>query len=231
MLEAENVHAYYGLSHVLQGVSFRVDEGEIVSLLGRNGAGKTTALMTVMGFLRPDPGTIRYRGRTISGLAPHQISHLGLGFVPQERGIFASLTTRENLTVAARSGERSRWSLGEIYALFPRLKERERNFGHQLSGGEQQMLAIARALMLNPAILVLDEPSEGLAPKIIEEIIEILRQLRRDGMACLLVEQNLRVALALADRHHVFSKGQVRFVGTSAELEANEEVKHVYLAV
>jgi branched-chain amino acid transport system ATP-binding protein len=230
MLELDNVHAYYGDSHVLHGVSMRLDKGEVVSLLGRNGAGKTTTVLTIMGYLKPDPGRILYGGEDLRGVPPHQVARRGFGFVPQERGIFASLTVEENLTVAARRG-RGRWTLALAYELFPRLKERRGNLGFQLSGGEQQMLAIARALMLNPDVILLDEPSEGLAPIIVEEIVRVLRTLKAEGLAVLLVEQNLRVALDLADRHYVLSKGQVRYTGTSRELEGNEHAMSEYLSV
>jgi branched-chain amino acid transport system ATP-binding protein len=228
MLQLHDVHAYYGKSHVLHGVSLGVDKGEIVSLLGRNGAGKTTTILTIMGYLAPDPGRIVYQGRDLRGMPPHALARQGFGFVPQERGIFPSLTVEENLTVAARSG---RWSLADAYRLFPRLEERRGNLGFQLSGGEQQMLAIARALMLNPDVILLDEPSEGLAPIIVEEIVRVLHSIKKEGLAVLLVEQNLRVALSLADRHYVMSKGEVHFTGTTNELEHNERVLSEYLSV
>ena len=217
MLEVDDVHVYYGQSHVLQGVSIGVGAGEVVSLLGRNGAGKTTAILSIMGYLKPRRGKIRYKGRDISALEPYQHASLGFGFVPQERGIFVSLTVRENLTVAARGG---RWALGDVYKLFPRLEERQANYGSQLSGGEQQMLAIARALMLNPEILILDEPSEGLAPVIVEEIVHTLKGLRAEGLAILLVEQNIHAAWAVADRHYVLGKGRVCLSGTSSEFKS-----------
>ncbi len=231
MLELEDVNAYYGSSQILHGVSMHVGESEAVSLLGRNGAGKTTTLLTIMGFLRPRPGSIRYRGRELSALSPFRISRLGVGFVPQERGIFPSLTVLENLTVAARKGETGAWRLADIYEIFPRLKERARNRGSQLSGGEQQMLSIARALLLNPSVLVLDEPSEGLAPMLVQEIIQVLRRLKENGLSILLVEQNLRTALAVADRHYVLAKGKVCFTGSAAEIEHNETVIREYLTV
>jgi branched-chain amino acid transport system ATP-binding protein len=231
MLSLQDVHAYYGDSHVLHGVSLELARGEVVCLLGRNGAGKTTTALTIMGYLAPRPGRIRFEDRDIGGWAPHRVSRAGIGFVPQERGIFPSLTVRENLTTTARRGENGRWTLQGVYELFPRLRERERNLGFQLSGGEQQMLSIARALMLNPTLLLLDEPSEGLAPLIVREIVDVLRTLKREGLAVLLIEQNLRAALALGDRHYVLSKGQVCFTGTSAELEGNEQVLRDYLSV
>ena len=231
MLDLENVNAYYGDSHILHGVSLAVKEGEVVCLLGRNGAGKTTTILTIMGYLKPRPGRILYRGRDIAALPPYAVARLGFGFVPQERGIFPSLTVRENLTVFARGTAGGRWTLERILELFPSLRARERNLGFQLSGGEQQMLAIARALMLNPSLLLLDEPSEGLAPMIVQDIIEVLRNLKREGLAILLVEQNLRTALAVADRHHVMNKGEICFSGSSGELEGNEFVLRNYLSV
>jgi branched-chain amino acid transport system ATP-binding protein len=231
MLDLDHVDAYYGDSHILHGVSFTVRDGEVVCLLGRNGAGKTTTIMTVMGYLHPRHGAIRYNGRDIGALSPYAVARLGFGLVPQERGIFPSLTVRENLTVFARSGRGNYWTIERIFALFPSLQARERNLGFQLSGGEQQMLSIARALMLNPSLLLLDEPSEGLAPLIVQEIVQVLHRLKGEGLAILLVEQNLRVALALADRHHVMNKGEICFTGSTAELEGNEFVLRNYLSV
>jgi branched-chain amino acid transport system ATP-binding protein len=231
MLNLENVESYYGDSHILHGISLTVRKGEVVCLLGRNGAGKTTTILTVMGYLHPRRGTIRLQGRDIDRLPPNAVARLGVGFVPQERGIFASLSVRENLTVFARGGPNGYWTLQRIFELFPILKARERNLGFQLSGGEQQMLSIARALMLNPALLLLDEPSEGLAPMIVKEIIDVLKRLKGAGLAILLVEQNLRVARAVADRHHVMSKGVICFTGGTAELENSESVLRNYLSV
>src|ERR1700722_12951096 len=231
MLELENVHAYYGDSHVLQGVSLVVNAGEVVCLLGRNGAGKTTTILATMGYLKPRSGRIVYSGCDIGALPPHAISRLGLGFVPQERGIFPSLTVVENLTVFARGGAERRWTLPRVFELFPGLRARAGNLGFQLSGGEQQMLSIARALMLNPSLLILDEPSEGLAPIIVQQIIEALKNLKSEGLSILLVEQNLRTALALGDRHHVLNKGEICYTGSSAELAGNDEVLRRYLAV
>lgn len=231
MLDLEDVNAYYGDSHILHGVSLTVRQGEVVCLLGRNGAGKTTTILTVMGYLQPRPGRIRYNGRDTAGLPPYAVARLGFGFVPQERGIFPSLTVRENLTTFARAGSEGAWTLEKIFELFPNLRARERNLGFQLSGGEQQMLSIARALMLNPALLLLDEPSEGLAPMIVREIIEALKRLKQEGLAILLVEQNLRTAFAVGDRHHVMNKGEICFTGSSAELEGNDFVLRNYLSV
>lgn len=235
MLEMENVHAYYGESHILHGVSLTVRPGEVVCILGRNGAGKTTTVLTLMGYLQPRPGHIRYNDRDIAGLPTHAVARLGFGFVPQERGIFPSLTVQENLTVFARKGSDDGrggdWTLTRIFDVFPVLRARERNLGFQLSGGEQQMLSIARALMLNPTLLLLDEPSEGLAPMIVEQIVEVLARLKGEGLAILLVEQNLRTAIALGDRHYVMDKGEICFIGSSAELEGNEFVLRNYLSV
>ena len=235
MLELENIHSFYGQSHILHGVSLVVRRGEVVCLLGRNGAGKTTTLLTVMGYLQPRPGCVRYNDRDVVGLPPHAVARLGFGFVPQERGIFPSLTVRENLTVFARNGNgrdaAGKWTLARIFDVFPILSARERNLGFQLSGGEQQMLSIARALMLNPALLLLDEPSEGLAPMIVQQIVNVLERLKSEGLAILLVEQNLRTALALGDRHYVMNKGEICFTGGSSELKGNEYILRNYLSV
>jgi branched-chain amino acid transport system ATP-binding protein len=231
MLELDNVDAYYGESHILHGVALAVGPGEAVCLLGRNGAGKTTTVLTIMGYLKPRVGRIRYAGRNIAGREPYAVARLGVGFVPQERGIFPSLTVAENLTVFARAPARPRWTLPRVFELFPNLRERARNLGFQLSGGEQQMLSIARALMLNPSLLLLDEPSEGLAPLVVREIVAVLRTLKREGLAVLLVEQNLHTALALGDRHYVMNKGEICFTGSSSELEGNEYVLRNFLSV
>lgn len=230
MLELQSIHSFYGDSSVLRGVSLKVGSGEVVCVLGRNGAGKTTTVLTTMGYLRPRPGRVLWQGQDIAGERPYQIARRGFGFVPQERGVFPSLSVRENLTVCARA-KSGGWDLDAVFDLFPRLAERQANLGFQLSGGEQQMLAIARALMMNPEILLLDEPSEGLAPLIVAEIVEVLRRLKRQGMPTLLVEQNLAVALELGDRHYVLSKGEVCFEGSSSQLKANEHVLKTYLSV
>jgi branched-chain amino acid transport system ATP-binding protein len=238
MLEIEDVHAYYGESHILQGVSLLVGPGEIVCLLGRNGSGKTTTILTVMGYLQPRRGRIRYNNREVGSLPPYAVARLGVGFVPQERRIFPSLTVLENLTVFARRAVRSNgasvadpWTLRRIFEIFPALHARERNLGFQLSGGEQQMLSIARALMLNPRLLLLDEPSEGLAPMIVQQILKVLAKLKGEGLGILLVEQNLRAALAVGNRHYVMNKGEVCFSGSSADLESNDLVLRNYLSV
>jgi branched-chain amino acid transport system ATP-binding protein len=230
-LQLDNVHAYYGASHVLQGITLDVKQGEVVSLLGRNGAGKTTTLLTVMGYLNPKPGSVHFEGRNISGLAPYRISRAGVGFVPQERGIFKSLTVLENLTVSARAGKRSMWTLADVFKLFGRLKERQHFRGTNLSGGEQQMLAIARALLLNPSLLILDEPSEGLAPLIVEEIVKVLLEVRNAGVPILIVEQSIKTAFAVADRHYILTKGAVSFEGRTDELQGNKTLLHQHLGI
>jgi branched-chain amino acid transport system ATP-binding protein len=231
MLDVNEIHTYYGDSHVLRGISLKVRRGEVTSILGRNGAGKTTTVLTVMGYLKPRRGQVVYGGKDISSLPSHRISRMGIGFVPQERGVFPSLSVEENLTVAARAGRDGRWTLEKIYQLFPRLKERKDNRGFQLSGGEQQMVSIARALMLNPSVIILDEPSEGLAPLIVDEIVEILKRVKSEGMAILLIEQNLSVALDLGDQHYVLSKGEVCFTGNSDSLRNNDSVLRDHLSV
>jgi len=234
LLRLDGVHASYGDGDVLQGVSLAVAPGRVLSLLGRNGAGKTTALKTIMGILAPRAGSIRFAGDDIAGLPPHRIARAGLGYVPETRGVFPSLSVLENLTVAARAGAMpgaSDWSLDRVFALFPRLHERRHGSGGRLSGGEQQMLAIARALLTNPRLLLLDEPTEGLAPIVIDSIEQVLRQLKATGLAILLVEQNLPFALAFADEVAVLGKGQVRWTGTPTEIAAAEDVKHRWLGL
>jgi branched-chain amino acid transport system ATP-binding protein len=234
VLELRDVHAYYGESHILQGVSLDVVEGEAVSLLGRNGAGKTTTMHSIVGFLAPPIGSIRFRGAELAGRPPYAIARLGVGLVPQGRRVFRSLTVRENLLIAAREASPSRsrgWTLEQAYARFPRLEERASLYGDQLSGGEQQMLAIARAMLTRPEILLLDEPSEGLAPLIVEEIGQLAIELKRAGMPILLVEQHLPLALSVADRVFVMNKGAIVFEGTPQALLADEPLQHRYLGV
>jgi len=233
LLRLDEVQAYYGESHVLQGVSLALAPGEVLSLLGRNGAGKTTTLKTVMGILRSRGGSIEFAGTPVERLAPYRIARLGIGYVPETRGIFQSLSVEENLTLAARSGEGggSAWTLQRIFDLFPRLRERRDSGGAKLSGGEQQMLSIARALLTNPRLLILDEPTEGLAPVVVEEIEAVLSRLKAEGLSILLVEQNLAFALAFADRVAVLGKGRVRWSGTSAELDQAEEIRHRWLGL
>ena len=229
MLEVEGIHTYYGESHVLQGVSLRVDPGEVLAILGRNGMGKTTLIRTIIGFTPPREGRVLYEGTEITRLPPFRMVALGMALVPQGRRVFPSLSVRENLDVARR-GE-GRWSLESVYALFPRLRERAGNRANKLSGGEQQMLAIGRALMSNPDLLLMDEPTEGLAPLLVREVGRVITELKRSGLSILLVEQNLALALSVADRVHVLSRGQIVHTGTPAELMGNDDVKTRYLGV
>jgi branched-chain amino acid transport system ATP-binding protein len=231
ILQLEDVNAFYGASHVLHGISLGIGEGEAVSLLGRNGAGKTSTLLSVMGFLKPRPGKVTYKGRDITGLSPNRISRAGIGFVCQERGIFKSLTVKENLTVAARRGFGPAMKLDDIYRLFPRLEERQSLRGTQLSGGEQQMLSIARALLLHPELLILDEPSEGLAPMIVQEIVGVLNDVRKTGLSILLVEQNIHTAFAIADRHYILTKGAISFEGTTEQIRGDEQLLKQQLGI
>ena len=228
-LEVEGVHTYYGESHVLQGVSLRVDPGEVLAILGRNGMGKTTLIRTIVGFTPPREGRVLYEGTEITRLPPFRMVALGMALVPQGRRVFPSLSVRENLDVARR-GE-GRWSLEQVYALFPRLGERAGNRANKLSGGEQQMLAIGRALMSNPDLMLMDEPTEGLAPLLVREVGRVIGELKRSGLSILLVEQNLALALSVADRVHVLSRGQIVHSGTPAELMGNDDVKTRYLGV
>ena len=228
MLDVEEIHTYYGESHILHGVSLRVGEGEAVALLGRNGAGKTTLIRSIAGFTPPREGQIRFGGEPVEAWPAYRIARRGLALVPQGRRIFAPLTVRENLTLGARAGE---WTLPRIYELFPRLGERGLQPGGTLSGGEQQMLAIGRALMTNGRMLMLDEPSEGLAPIIVREIGRIVRSLKGGRLSILLVEQNYHLALQVADRVYVMNKGKIVWQGTPAGLEAAEDVKRRYLGV
>ncbi len=229
ILALDNVHAYYGKSHVLQGVSFEVGDGELVTLLGRNGAGKTTTLKSIVGVVPSASGSIRFAGKPVQGLPPHVIASQGVCLVPEHRGIFKLLTVEENLLLGQR--KRSPWQLDDVYRIFPRLKERRTNGGGQLSGGEQQMLAIGRALMNNPKLLMLDEPVEGLAPVIVEEIVSQLKTIKAAGVAILLVEQNLEVCTQLADRHCVLEQGRIVYTADNATFLADEEVKDRYLGV
>ena len=232
MLELVDVHTYYGESYVLQGISLEVKEGSVVALLGRNGMGKTTTIRSIIGFTPPRRGVIRFKGRDITGLQPYKIARLGIGLVPQGRHIFPSLNVKENLTMSAReTGKPEAWSLDRVYSLFPILKERASCKGNLLSGGEQQMLTIGRALMTNPALLLMDEPSEGLAPIIVREVGHVIRQLKESGFSILLVEQNLPVALGVADYVYIVSKGVIVYESIPEELKGNEEVKTKYLGV
>ena len=228
LLALDAVDAYYDRSHVLQSLSMAVDSGAVVALLGRNGAGKSTTLKTIMGIVPVRAGRMRFDGADITGLAPHRVARLGIAYVPEDRGIFASLSVQEHLTLANVHGG---WPLARIYEAFPRLAERRDHRGTQLSGGEQQMLSIARALTLAPRLLVMDEPTEGLAPVIVEEIAAIAERLKADGLTMLLVEQNYPFAARIADRVYVLGKGRIRWEGAPAELDADEDIKRMWLGI
>ena len=225
-LSLTNVHTFYGESHILHGVGFSLRAGGVLALLGRNGAGKTTCISTIIGFLEPRDGEIRLFGEPIERLSPERISHLGVGLVPQGRRIFSSLTVRENLIVAQQRERTTSepWTIDRIYSMFPRLRERHTQFAGTLSGGELQMLAIGRALMGNPRVLLLDEPSEGLAPLIVAEVGRIIRRLKEEGQSIVLVEQNLQLALDVADQAVILNTGRCVFAGTAGDLLNNDEL-------
>ena len=229
MLELRGVHAVYGLSHVLHGVTLTAREGEVISLLGRNGAGKSTTLKAMMGLVRVTAGAVALLGRSLLGLAPHEISRAGVGFVPEDRRIFADLTVRENLLVAERGG--GRWSVERVVELFPPLAGLLRQRAGSLSGGEQQMLTIARTLLTQPRVLLLDEPSEGLAPVVVRRLGDAIAALKRDGLTIVLSEQNVKFARRLADRAYIIEKGEIKFEGPMAALDADDALRREYLGV
>jgi branched-chain amino acid transport system ATP-binding protein len=234
ILAVEDIYTSYGLSQILFGISLHVDAGECVSLLGRNGVGKTTTLRSIMGLTAPGRGRILYNGRDITGKAAFRVAQLGIGFVPEDRRIFPDLSVRENLDVARKasvSGRAREWTAERVYELFPVLASLEHRKGGHLSGGEQQMLTIGRTLMGNPDLVLLDEPSEGLAPLVVRDLGVQIRRLKDEGITLLLCEQNARFATALSDRTYILEKGLVRFSGTIAELNANEEVRRRYLTL
>jgi branched-chain amino acid transport system ATP-binding protein len=234
MLRVEDIHTYYGDSYVLQGSSLEVPEGAVVAVLGRNGMGKTTLIRSIVGFTPPRQGTVRFKDQDITRRSSFEIIRMGMGLVPQGRRIFPSLSVVENLTVAARSAPGANgegWTVDRIYELFPRLAERKAHRGNKLSGGEQQMLAIARALMGNPQFILMDEPSEGLSPLLVRGLADTLKQLKARGLSILLVEQNLHFALGAADRVHELNKGNIVYSASPGELLRNEDVKHQYLGV
>lgn len=232
ILLVDNIHTYYGESYVLQGLSLKVDEASVVALIGRNGMGKTTTMRSIMGFSPPRHGKIYFRDKDITGLQSFKIFRKGLSLVPQGRRLFPSLTAGENLVIAARhTGREQAWDIEEIMSFFPVLRERLSMRANQLSGGEQQMLAIARALVSNPDLMLMDEPSEGLAPLVIQNIGHIIQQLKEGGISILLAEQNLPLALRVADYVYVINKGMVVFEGTPEQLEKNREIEQEYLAV
>ncbi len=231
VLDIHDIHTYYGDSYVLQGVSLQVEERTTVGLLGRNGVGKTTLIRSVIGFTPPLKGTITFAGTNLVPLNPEQIAKLGIGLVPQGRRIFPSLTVYENLMVAKRGANADGWTLERIFELFPRLKERLSHYGNKLSGGEQQMLSICRALMSNPDLLLMDEPTEGLAPLLIAHLGDSLRRVKEKGLSVLLVEQNLVFALGLVDHIYVLCNGAVAHESSPEAFRTNEEAKHLYLGV
>ncbi len=231
MLEVNNLHAYYGKSHVLHGVHFKVGQGEIVALLGRNGSGRSTTAKAVMGLVDCE-GEIRWKGQSIQGCKPFEVAHLGLGYVPENRDIFPKLTVHQNLLLGQKgSGKGSRWSFDDMYAMFPRLKERQHTEAGVMSGGEQQMLTLCRTLMGDPDLIIIDEPTEGLAPKIVELVAEYLQKLKSRGVSVLLIEQKLTIALNISDRTLVMGHGSIVFEGTPAELKANPYVRKEWLEV
>jgi branched-chain amino acid transport system ATP-binding protein len=231
ILELRAVHAVYGRSHVLHGVTLAAREGEVISLLGRNGAGKSTTLKAVVGLVRVTGGEVVFRGRALAGLPTHAVSRLGVGFVPEDRRIFADLTVRENLLVGARAGVARRWTLPRIMELFPNLGPLLGHRGGSLSGGEQQMLTIARTLVTDPALLLLDEPSEGLAPVVVKRLGDAIAELKREGLTIVLSEQNVKFARRLADRAYIVEKGEIKFEGPIAALDADESLRRAYLGV
>ena len=229
ILRLEGVHTFYGLVHMLQGISLQVGPGEMVALLGRNGAGKTTVLKSIIGLVAPREGRVLFKGEDVTGLAPHLVARRGIAYIPASRGIFSALTAEENLTIAHVPG--ARWSPEDVFQRFPRLATLRRRRGRVLSGGEQQMLAIGRALVTGPSLILLDEPSQGLAPMVVEAILGLLRELKAEGMSLLLVEQNIEIAFELADRVHVLDQGAIVFEGPTEALARDETAMVRYLGV
>jgi branched-chain amino acid transport system ATP-binding protein len=231
MLKIIDIHTYYGDSYILQGISLEVARGTVAALLGRNGVGKTTLVRSIVGFTPARRGKILFDDRDITHLVSYKINRLRIGLVPQGRRIFPTLTVKENLAIAERASGVQTWDLEKIFALFPRLKERDHHRGNELSGGEQQMLAIARALISNPIFLLMDEPTEGLAPVLVREVGDVILRLKKEGLSIFLVEQNLSFARKFADVAHVMSKGKIVYSSTPAELWENREIKERYLGV
>ncbi|MFQ6079112.1 MAG: ABC transporter ATP-binding protein [Thermodesulfobacteriota bacterium] len=230
MLEVNDIHTYYGRSHVLQGISLDVREGEVICLLGRNGAGKTTTIRSIMGFVHPASGSITFEGKKISTTEPFEISRMGIGYVPQDRRIFPTLTVRDNLEVIERKAEGG-WTVEKIFETFPILESLKNRKGKHLSGGEQQILAVARPLMTNPKLLLLDEPSEGLAPLIVKTIAQLIHEIVKTGISVLLAEQNMRFAMRVAKRGYIINKGLIHHQGSMEELKEDKEIIGRYLAV
>ena len=231
ILEVRDLHAYYGQSHILHGVAMDVNDGEIVSLLGRNGVGRSTACKSIMGLVTAQ-GTVKFKGKDIAGLRPDQVAHCGIGYVPEDRQIFPTLTVRQNLELGfKRSGKFGRWNFDDVFALFPNLKARQDTSAGVLSGGEQQMLTMCRTLMGDPDLMLIDEPTEGLAPKLVEQVGELLAEIARRGVSVLLVEQKLAIALKISSRLYVMGHGRIVFEGTPADLGANSAVRKEWLEV
>ena len=231
ILEVRDLHAFYGQSHILHGVAMDVNDGEIVSLLGRNGVGRSTACKSIMGLVTAH-GTVRFKGKDIAGLRPDQVAHRGVGYVPEDRQIFPTLTVRQNLELGLkRSGKIGRWNFDDVFALFPNLKARQDTSAGVLSGGEQQMLTMCRTLMGDPDLMLIDEPTEGLAPKLVEQVGELLAEIARRGVSVLLVEQKLAIALKISSRLYVMGHGCIVFEGTPADLGANSAVRREWLEV
>ena len=230
MLQVKDLHAYYGKSHILHGVSMQVGKGEIVSLLGRNGVGRSTTIKAIMGQVAAE-GSVRFKDQELLGHKTYEIAHKGLGYVPENRDIFPTLTVEQNLVLGMKGKAAGRWSLDDMYKIFPRLKERQHTAAGVLSGGEQQMLTLCRTLMGDPDLIMIDEPTEGLAPKIVELVAEYLKELKNRGVSVLLVEQKLAIALDISNRLYVMGHGQIVFEGTPADLKANEAVRKEWLEV
>lgn len=232
LLEVNNLHAYYGKAHILQGVDLNLEDNQIISLLGRNGVGRTTTLKALMGLVVPGKGTIRLNGMDIIGRKPHEIARAGLGYVPENREIFPTLTVHQNLILGLKSMKnKGRWSIEELADFFPLLRERMESKGSTLSGGEQQMLTICRSLLGDPRVILIDEPSEGLAPMIVEKLVELILEIKQRGIAVLLVEQKLTIALDISEKIYVMGHGKIVWEGTPKELRANDEVRQEWLEV
>jgi branched-chain amino acid transport system ATP-binding protein len=236
MIEIKDIQSYYGKSHVLQGVSMTLNEGELVCLLGRNGVGKTTTLKSIMGMVKPAGGSIRFQEQELVGKQPYEVARLGVGYVPEDRRIFRSLTVHENLLIGIKGSEKNTdrdkcWTVDKVYGIFPRLKERRDNKGGHLSGGEQQMLTVARTLMGNPKLILVDEPTEGLAPLIVKDVLEMLATIRNEGVTVLMVEQNFKASIKVADRFYIMGKGHIVFEGDTTALLAAEDIRKNYLEV
>lgn len=236
MLEVRDIHSYYGKSHILHGVSIELKKGELVCLLGRNGVGKSTSLKSIMGVVQPRHGSIRFENQELIGKAPYEIARAGVGYVPEDRRIFRSLTVHENLLMGIKGRDKAGpkangWTVDRVYELFPRLRERRNQKGGHLSGGEQQMLTVVRTLMGNPQVILVDEPTEGLAPLIVKDVLDMLAAVRKSGVTVLMVEQNFKAAIKVADRCYIMSKGQIVFEGGTEKLLAAEEIRKNYLEV